>query len=140
MLNFFEEQYSSFLSHSVINSRKYCREVTAAYLYVLSDYALCSREEQIKRQKNAQAIFNLLEVKILSNEELKRFDKVVDLFGAVLRGKVRVRGDWCFLEDEVTNGLQRVFLCFGDLIYNPDYIEDYEKIVNFVKEKHKNGF
>ncbi len=126
MLKFFEEQYNLFISQPVISNSKHCREITAAYLHVLTDYALCSREEQAKRRENAQEIFNLLETKILTNEELVRFDKTVDLFGQVIRGEIRVRGDWCFLNDEVSNGLQRVFLCYGDLIYNPDYIEDYE--------------
>lgn len=126
MLKFFEEQYNLFISQPIISNSKHCREITAAYLHVLTDYALCSREEQAKRRENAQEIFNLLETKILTNEELVRFDKAVDLFGQVIRGEIRVRGDWCFLDEEVSNGLKRVFLCYGDLIYNPDYIEDYK--------------
>lgn len=134
MLNLFEEHYKFFLSQPVISNSKYCREVTAAYLYVLSDYLLLSRGEHITRQETTQEIFKLLETKILTNGELLRFDKVVDLFGQLIRGEVRVRGDWCFLNDEVSNAIQRVFLCYGDLIYNPDYIEDYENSPIFVND------
>lgn len=81
----FEKHYSLFLAHPAIKSKKHFKEVTAAYLFVLSDFVLMARGNHAQRQENAQTIFNVLETKFLSSIEMARFDKAVDLFGSVLQ-------------------------------------------------------
>lgn len=130
MFNFFrksvfEKHYLTFLSHPAIKGKKHFKEVTAAYLFVLSDFVLMARGNHNTRQEKAQEIFNILETKFLSNVEMKRFDQAVDLFGSILRGEISARGDWCHLNEKSSDGLQNAFWCYGDLIYAPHYIDDY---------------
>jgi hypothetical protein len=121
----FEKYYSIFLSHSAIKGKEHSKEVTAAYLYVLSDFALMVRGDHAERQRNAQKIFKILETKFLSSIEMQCFDNIVDLFGKVLRGEISPRGDWCFLDEKSSSGIKNLFWCYGDLIWSPHYIEDY---------------
>lgn len=127
----FEKYYHIFLSHRTINGKKYCREITAAYLFVVSDFLMSSKDDYDQRAEIAKKNFLVLEKDLFTKEQLDRFDKIVILFSAILREDVFVRGDWCLLKNETREKLdpiQRVFFCYGDLICLPDYIEEYENL------------
>lgn len=102
------------------------KPLTAAYLFVVSDYALMCVGKMSARNDKAQEIFSILESGLLSPNELKLFDRCIELFGQVIRGAVSVRGDWCLMDKSSDNAIINLYLCFGDLLKFPEYIDDYE--------------
>lgn len=130
MFNFFKKKpsfdlyYSKFISQPIVRKCELHKSITAAYLYVLSDFNYS--DNYIRRRENANDIFSFLD-NHFSNEEMNVFDKVVDLFGKVIRKEIMPRGDWCFYNEDNGNALQNIFLCYGDLINNPSSIDNYEE-------------
>ena len=122
----FEKHYPKFLAQPIIKASKNHKPITAAYLFVLSDFALMAKGKHKERNETAQKVFATLESKFLTPAEMKLFDKATDLFGEIVRGVTRARGDWCFSNDNGDNPVYNLFLCYGDLIRAPHYLDDYE--------------
>lgn len=122
----FEKYYAEFLAQPIIKKSENCKPITAAYLFVLSDFSLAAKGKYEERNGTAQKIFSVLEGKYLTPSEMSVFDKTIDLFGQVIRGEIRARGDWCFSNDVGDNSIYNLFLCYGDLIKSPHYLDDYE--------------
>ena len=120
----FDLYYSKFISCPIISNSELYKPLTAAYLYVIADCSYMGNYN--KRRENADYVFSFLD-KNLSDEEMKVFDKAVDLFGQVIRKEIIPRGDWCYYNGDYGNALQNIFLCYGDLINNPESIDNYEE-------------
>lgn len=128
----FEKFYLKLTAQPIIKKAKNHKAVTAAYLFVLCDFMLMSREQYEERRKASQEIFDITE-KYLSSEQLEVFDDAVELFGKIVRKEVRARGDWCFYDEVPDHGGLATFLCYGDLINAPHYIDDYERSPILIK-------
>lgn len=123
----FEQHYSKFVSQPVIKKSPNHKPITAAYLYVLSDYMHMAKGNQSKRNENSQKVITTIKQKILTPSEMKVFDRAVDLLGAIARNQISVKGFWCFAEkSDKSNPIFRFFLCYGDLIQTPKYLDNYE--------------
>lgn len=122
----FEQYYSKFISEPVIQQCKYYKPFSAAYLYVLSDVMLSDAGDRQKREEKSQEFFSFLDEKRFSKKEWSLFDRSLDLFGQILREEIQPRGDWSFYKGDSDNVLLTLFLCYGDLISSPHYIDDYE--------------
>ena len=126
----FDMYFSKFTSFSMIKECEMYKPITAAYLYVISDFNYSGNYN--RRRENANYIFSLLEG-ILSREEMTFFDKAVDLFGQIIRKEIVPRGDWCFYNGDKGNALQNIFLCYGDLINNPSSIDNYDRAPTMIR-------
>ena len=129
MFNFFKKKtpfeiyYEKFTSNIAVKKCEIYKPLTAAYLFVVSDFTYSSNYE--KRRKNADYIFSALNEYGFSNKDLKIFDKAVDLYGEIVRREIPPRGDWCFFSGTSENSLHSLFLCYGDLINNSECVNDY---------------
>ena len=121
----FEKYYNDIISQEVVAQCGYYKPFTAAYLFVLSDFALMANGRHPDRKQFAQLIFSYI-TKKLSGDELTAFDQAVDLFGSILRKERQTRGDWCFYDGTDDNPIYNLYLCYGDLISAPHYLNDYE--------------
>lgn len=133
----FEKHFIDITALPCISGCQYYKPLTAAYLFVISDFALMSTGKLHARNESAQEIFSILENKLLSSAELKLFDRYVDLFGGVLRGVISVRGDWCLSDDPSSNPIENLYTCFGDLLEYPTYINDYANAPTVILPAHK---
>lgn len=122
----FEKHFNKISALPCVSNSKVHRPLAAAYLFVVSDYALMGAGKMSARNESAREIFAILESRLLSSNELNLFDKYTELFGQVIRGTVSVRGDWCFLDGPSNNPITNLYVCFGDLLKFPDYINDYK--------------
>lgn len=122
----FEQYYREITLLPVVKECDCYKPITAAYLFVLSDYVLMISGRPQDRENEAQKIFSVLDNKLLSPNELLIFDDCVELFGKVLRENISVRGDWCLSLSPSDNPLINLFLCFGDLMCYPTYLTNYE--------------
>ena len=122
----FEETYAQITTISVVRNCKYYKPIISAYLFVLSDYIYSMKGKLQTREENAKEIFSVVENKLLDLNELSVFDKCVELFGMVVRKAIRVRGDWCFFDGDMSNTIQNLYICAGDLIRYPDSVFNYE--------------
>ena len=121
----FEKHFIDITSLPCISECQCYKPLTAAYLFVISDFVLMGTGKLHARNENAQEIFSILENKLLSSTELKLFDRYVDLFGGIMRGAISARGDWCFSDGPSSNPIMNLYMCFGDLLKYPEYINDY---------------
>ena len=137
MFNFFKKKaifdiyYEKIISNDAVRSCVWCKPFTAAYLFVVSDFTYASDYQ--KRRQNADYIFSALHKYGFSSNELDAFDKAVDLYGEIIRKETSPRGDWCFFSETSENSLHSLFLCFGDLINNPESINDYRNAPIMIK-------
>lgn len=122
----FQKHFNEISTLSCVSKSKACKPLTAAYLFVVSDYTLMCVGKMSARNEKAREIFSILESGLLSPNELKLFDRCVELFGQVIRGVVSARGDWCLMDESPNNSMINLYMCFGDLLNFPDYINDYK--------------
>lgn len=132
MFNFFKpksifEKYHQQLSAiSVVKNSNSKKVIVASYLFVISDYIKATSGDIQSRNKNASEIFSILENKMLNTDELKEFDHISDLFGKIIRREIPARGVWNLASSLPDNPMFNLYLCFGDLIFSPKYINDYQ--------------
>lgn len=118
----FEQYYEKFISQPVMQRCPLHKPITAAYLYILSDYF---HRASPRRNEVAQKIFNCLEKRYLSEDELATFDYTTGLFARVLNDEISPRGDWCFHDGDTSTPLGSLFICYGDLIFDFDLLNEY---------------
>jgi hypothetical protein len=122
----FQKHFNEISALSCVSKSKAHKPLTAAYLFVVSDYTLMCVGKMSARNEKAREIFSVLESGLLSPNELKLFDRCIELFGQVIRGVTTARGDWCLMDKPSDNAIINLYLCFGDLLKFPEYIDDYE--------------
>jgi hypothetical protein len=127
----FDVYYKKIISNDAVRGCVWYKPFTAAYLFVVSDFSYASNYQ--KRRDNAEYIFSYLRKNNFTSEELDFFDKAVDLYGEIIRREIAPRGDWCFFCGKSENSLHSLFLCFGDLINNPESVNDYKGTPTILK-------
>ncbi len=120
----FDTYYEKITANNAVKNCNLYKPFTAAYLFVVSDFTYASNYQ--KRRENADYIFSALHKYGFTNKELDAFDKAVDLYGEIIRKEILPRGDWCFFSGTSENSLHSLFLCFGDIINNPESVNDYK--------------
>ncbi len=121
----FEVYCKKFDSYPTVKKCKYHKGFTAAFLFVLADLLVRSnsdRQEWFEHSKQAVAFVE----KRLSKEELRIFDDSLTLFARIWNGEVMPRGDWCLHNGENDNPFYNLYLCYGDLLWDSEYLNDYE--------------
>jgi len=128
------------------------RSLTAAILFVAMDSTFTIIENSIKksfqrtaeaeyesakvfryRQKIAKNIFRYLKKECLTKDEFEIFDISVILFSKAMRGDIALRGDWIFNDYSPTGAFSKAFVCYGDLLNNPDCLYNYENAPIFIR-------
>ncbi|MBQ9773222.1 MAG: hypothetical protein IJW30_00990 [Clostridia bacterium] len=121
----FEMCYSKLISFDTVKKCVHHKAITAAYLFVLSDFMWAPKRDEQRRLKNALQILDTLKKHYLSNKELEVFDRALAVFAQILNQELLPRGDWCLYRGERDNPFFNLYLCYGDLIYNSEYLDDY---------------
>lgn len=98
-----------------------CELDIAAALLVIFDFAVYNKGQN--REKVAQLICPI--AKTLTNSTDSELQRRMDFYGEFIRGK-QPRCDFCFGNGNVDNGLLRVIMALGDIVYNPNLIDDYD--------------
>lgn len=128
MLHVFEMYCSKFNAQPVINKCKYHKAFTAAYLFVISDRVIMLRQGEAQRAVYKQQVASRLGEGNLSKEELSVFGDAVDLLSRVFNNGLTPRCDWCACdENEPTNPFYDLYVCYGDLLYAPDCLANYQR-------------
>jgi hypothetical protein len=98
-----------------------CELDIASALVVIYDFAVYNKGEN--RRLVSQLICPLaMKLTNATNEDLQ---KRMDFYGEFIRGK-QPRCDYCPGNGSVDNGVLRVIMALGDIVYNPDLINDYD--------------
>ena len=121
----FETYYEKMISLPVVNSCTYHKPYTVAYLFVISAIGHLSESDNKMCEENTNKIMQFLESGNLTAEEMDVYYNAVELFSKIIRREIAPRGDWFFYDLGSDNIIQRLYLCFGDLIINPDCINYY---------------
>lgn len=120
----FEVYCKKFDSYPTVKKCKHHKAFTAAFLFVLADLLVRSnsdRQEWFEHSKQAVAFVE----KYLSKEELYIYDASVELFAHIWNGEVMPRGEWCLHDGKNDNQFYNLYLCYGDLLWNSEYLNDY---------------
>ena len=121
----FEIYYSKIVSEPAVNNCPYHKPFTAAYLYILFAF-YCFLDGDSKRcDDNANEVFKFMENNKFTAEEMDVFNESIGLFTKIICKEIAPRGDWFIYDCPNDDVLQRLYLCFGDLICNPDCLNDY---------------
>lgn len=123
LIDIFKSKLWQLANMQAIKIRPNCVTITAALLFILTDVAYLSKNNTI-RQRMSKQIFCYLDTK-LTQDELQIFDIACDLMGAVVRGEINPRGDWCFYKNSEKSLLPRLILCYGDFLCYPDNLQNY---------------
>ena len=121
----FETYYSKIISQPVVKSCPYHKPYTAAYLSIISVVCYLMEGNNKRCEKSASEVLKFLEKEKYTDGDMDVYNKSVLLFSKIIRREIAPRGDWFFYDLGSDNIIQRLYLCFGDLIINPDCINDY---------------
>ena len=121
----FETYYSKIISQPVVKSCPYHKPYTAAYLSIISVVCYLMEGNNKRCGKSASEVLKFLEKEKYTDGDMDVYNKSVLLFSKIIRREIAPRGDWFFYDLDNENLIQRLYLCFGDLINNPDCINDY---------------
>lgn len=133
----FVTAYNSLTCDATIGKCENCRPYTAALLFTVSDGILSKNSNYQARKLLADKIFAFIEnEKRFSQSELEFFDSAVLLYGKVINNTFTPRGDWqaTMSSGSASDWLEKLFLCYGDLLKNPDYIHNYESAPVFIDD------
>lgn len=93
-------------------------------LYIIVDFAAASFNKN--RQKIVNDVINWYNynVRALNFDEL---DERISLYGAILRGEIKLRGDWLKskINTSIANPIFIVCTAYGDIVTNPKCKENY---------------
>ena len=119
-------------SNPTVKKRKHHKAFTAAYLIILSDLVLGINKDSDEREATIEQAFAFVR-KYLPRKELRAFDDSLALFARIWNGEVMPRGDWCFYNREDENPFHKLYLCYGDLLWDPNCLNDYENARTMLK-------
>ena len=103
-------------------------------LFVASDIACVNSNKD--RSSVANTLMKQME-KIDPKLDSHQFQSRVDFYGEIMRGRA-IRGDWLMGNGPSDNGLIRCVQAFGDLMYNPKCIKDYDGAPVNIQDISKN--
>ena len=130
-LEAFQSAYSELvLETEFIGNCENHRPITAAFLFTLLD---ASTEDLDIRMRHTEAISDFLEEVL--DDEIFLFQSCTFTFAKVVRGELLVRGEWCDLDKEklAEDPFYRTFICYGDLLYNPNCADNYADAPALIK-------
>lgn len=136
MLDIFKSVYGELTNDKVLSLCENCKPYTAAFLFVVSDQVSMRKVDDAIRLKRVQLLFEYFGNGILSEDEFEAFSDATDVFAEILFGNVQARGDWqaAMSSGSASDWLEKLFLCYGDLLKNPDYIHNYESAPVFIDD------
>ncbi|MBQ9785312.1 MAG: hypothetical protein IJW29_07410 [Clostridia bacterium] len=135
----FEVYDAQFNALTGIKKCKYHKAFTAAYLFVISDFMLTAEKHQQMRAENSKRFSAFLEGRGLSKEEHRVFDDAVKLLERVAAHETEPRGGWCRYRDTSDCFFYNLHLCYGDLLYAPDCLKDYQNAPILLKGDAETG-
>ena len=124
----FNKTYKQLISEDIISNSPIGRPATAAYLYIILTYYAIETNN-----RNVAYDFLHTVANFLSKDEISDFNTCNDLYSDIIEKRLSPRGDWAFYDNNSQSGLIRLYMCYGDLIFYPEYLEDYENYPLIIK-------
>lgn len=125
----FKKTYRKIVSTAIAKRFDYYEYVTAAYLYFLLDITMVNAgADHTQRLEIKLRISEMLDDNgVYDFKDNEIVERCVDTFARISRGEIIPRGNWCFYNYNEEHGLIiHSFICYGDLMMYPHYIDDYD--------------